>query len=399
MLFRFVFAAAMVMLSLNISVIFSIDKANPLEKGLILAAAVVIAMRGRIEHTLVPGCAIIIGATLLSAVATGYENFSWDIYMRSLVTFVTLLLFLAVIPREDDRDWVLIVLAFTPLLQVVLGVAYAALGIKPMFRPDSFGVMRMQGSTGTAFLGAATATGAVAAMAYAHLKDMRYLALVAINAGILLLSGARMATAAAVIGCAGLLFFGFRRDPHARYLIMIGGSLAAMVAVPVLGGALLERVGSGSLQGRDLLWNFLGGFVRDYPEFGVGLGHQYTLIPASLTQATGTVAAHNEYLRLLVELGRVGILVLGLGTIALLAAALLSPTRRTPAALVVILLAFFTYTSTDNTLSRFECAAMLVVALYGNRWALGEWRRTKIAESLADADAARDGRPAPPAYG
>jgi O-antigen ligase len=380
MLFRIAFIAALVVLSLNISVVFNVEKANPIEKAFVLAAAILMALRGKIDRTLMAFAGVVVFGTLLSAVLTDFAAFSWDLYLRALITLAATLLFLITVPRAADRDVVLITLALVPILQVVLGLAYNAVGLWSMFKADSFGVVRLAGSTIPAFLGATAATGAVAAMAYASQKDMRFLIILAINTVILLLSGARMATAAAALGCAGVLLFGFQRNRAAKYLIIAGGGIAAIAVFPILGQTLLERAGSGSLQGRDLLWSYLSGYTRDYPYFGVGLGAQYTLIPPRLVILTGTVAAHNEYIRLLVEIGMVGGAVFLFGYIGLFLATAASPLCENRGGYMLIVAAFLMYSATDNTFTRFECVSILIVAFYGTSRALGDRPKPKTSE-------------------
>lgn len=372
MIFRVAFATVLLVLSLNISVVFGIEKANPIEKAFILASALIIALRGELDRTLV-GCAIVIVfGTFVSASLTDFSAFSWDLYFRALVTVVATLLFLVTVPRVEDRDALLLLLALTPPLQVALGAVYQALGVWPMDKADVYGVVRLAGSTIPAFLGAAAATGAVAAMAYASQRDMRYLALVGVNTIILLLTGSRMATAAGAIACIGILLFGFQRNRSAKYLIIVGGALASLVVIPVLGAALLERAGSGSLQGREMIWAYLAGFARDYPLFGVGLGAQYTLIPPRIVLLTSTVAAHNEYLRLQVELGWVGGLIHLAGWLALFAATAASPMCRNRGGYLFVVIAMLIFSATDNTFTRFECISMLIVGFYGTSRVLGE---------------------------
>lgn len=365
MIFRVVFVLSLVVISLNISAVFDVGKANPVEKTFVLLAAILIAARGRIDRTLM-GCAVVIVfGTFVSAALTDYAAFSWDLYARALITMVAALLFLVTVPREDDRDFVLRMLPLVAPLQVALGIAYSMVGVLVLFKADSFGVVRLAGTTGPAFLAMSAMTGAVASLAYASQRDLRYLFTLAVNVVILMLSGGRMATAAAALGCAGLLFFGFQRNRTAKYMIMIGGALAAAILVPLVGSTLLDRAASGSLQGRELIWTYLNGYIRDYPWFGVGLGAQYTLIPARITLLTGTVAAHNEYIRFQVELGLVGGLIFLGGFLGLFAATFSSPVCVNRGGYLAIILAMMIFSATDNTLTRFESIAMLVVAAYG----------------------------------
>jgi hypothetical protein len=398
MAFRFIFIAAMAVLTLNISVVFNVEKANPVEKAFMLAAAVAILMRGKIDRTLVAPALLIFLATLVSALFTGYPHFSWDTYARQLVNLASLLVFLVTIPLTKDRDDLFRVLAFIPLAQVAVGICYAALGLQPLFYMDSsIGVPRLAGATIPAFLAGFAVVGGLAALFYADIKDKpRYLWLVALNGFILLLTAARMATLVAIITWGAAFIFGFRRQYRLKFYLAIAGVVLAPVMLALFGEQLVARALSFDEKSRDVMRYFLEHYAEAYPDFGIGLGHQYTIISRDLIVRIGAVAAHNEYLKYLVELGWVGGGLFALGWAWLFVATWGSRinTRRTVYLLCVV--AFLIYSATDNTLVRNELSFLIVVAAYGARLALAARAASRKPDKLAHRRAAARQRFAQP---
>ena len=224
MLFRLSFAVAMLVLSLNVSVAFDIEKANPIEKGFVLVAALVLLTRSRIDKTLVPPALTLLAATFASALMTQFAAFEWNFYFRQMINFISLLIFLTAVPRESDRLDFLRIMAYVPLLQVGVGVAYAAAGLRPLFAVDAtIGVPRLAGSSIPAFLAGVSVCGALAAMFYADQKNKSYIWLAAVNFLICLLTAGRMATFVGVVAGGGIFLFGFKRFAKYKLPMVVAG--------------------------------------------------------------------------------------------------------------------------------------------------------------------------------
>ncbi len=220
-----------------------------------------------------------------------------------------------------SRRWCAAVIEATiwvPTLILVFGALLDLAHIRPFLNLDEGNSYRLSGSTHPAFLGGY----AMAAM-YACLVELyrngrnRYLYLLVVNALILIGSGARSPLACAVIVVA-LAFFAIRSDSFTlrkRVLPMILGLLALpiMLAIAATSNSIrLLTVLSGNaegLSGRDVIWPFFEAAFAQSRMFGWGLGAGKMIIdPDSLTaHLLGTTAAHNEYLRIGVEGGYVGI--------------------------------------------------------------------------------------------
>lgn len=370
MIFRIAFLTAMFVLSLNISIVFNVDKANPIEKALIFASALCILIRGRVDRILIIPVCIMIFATVLSALLTQFADFEWSTYLRQSVNLITLWIFLVVVPREQDRLDFLRIMAFVPSLQVVLGLAYAVLGIKVLSTVDAtIGVARLGGSVSPPFLAGVAATGAIAATFYAEAKNLRYLYLAGINLGICVLTAGRMATFVGVTSCISLFLLNFQNLRRYKLPFVLAGVFCGGLLI-LFGSALATRAESGDLKGRGLMAQFLWSYYERFPNFGVGLGHQYTLVTRDVLVMTGTVAAHNEYLKFLVELGQYGGLIFLTGWLTLFSATLTSKINRRKVCYFIVIVGFLIYSATDNTFARNEISFMTVVAAYGSRYTI-----------------------------
>jgi O-antigen ligase len=147
--------------------------------------------------------------------------------------------------------------------------------------------------------------------------------------------------------------------PRAHRLILLGAALLASPVLLVVGEAysslrLFETIAgdASNLSGRDLLWTEFEAAAAQAPWFGWGIGSGNLVIPhdSPLAQLLGTSAAHNEYLRIRVEGGYIGLSLL----IALFVAWVTSHTARLRRLeRLVMRLIFLTYAAhaaTDNVL-------------------------------------------------
>jgi O-antigen ligase len=246
-----------------------------------------------------------------------------------------------------------------PCLSVVLGFALEADGLRPVL-VDSGG-LRLSGLGHPAFL-AGVCLPAIYSGLLSWLRNgsSRAALLMGVNLVILVLTGARAPLAYAVIVIGGsLLFAADAAVPRAHRLILLGAALLAAPVLLVVGEAygslrLFETIAgdAGNLSGRDLLWTEFEAAAAQAPWFGWGIGSGNLVIPhdSRLAQLLGTSAAHNEYLRIRVEGGYIGLTLL----IALFVAWITSRTSRLRRLeRLVMRLIFLTYAAhaaTDNVL-------------------------------------------------
>jgi O-antigen ligase len=160
-----------------------------------------------------------------------------------------------------------------------------------------------------------------------------------------------MALAMAMLICGLDYLRSFRRVPLLKVFIPIWFIVCAGIFLALFGEDNLRHLGSTSLSNRDLIWAALQRHLNAHPWFGVGLGNQQLLVPASLTGITSTIASHNEYLRIAVELGYPGAILFFALALAICFVVWNSAWVRRDPIFLVCVVAFFLYGLTDNTFS------------------------------------------------
>ncbi|MBV8522881.1 MAG: O-antigen ligase family protein [Acetobacteraceae bacterium] len=260
------------------------------------------------------------------------------------------------------RDWpgkVALAVKFLPLAAVALGIVLAATGARPLFVGEEG--TRLAGPGHPAFL-----AGFAIAAVYACLADLLHdgrrlnLVLLGLNFLILALTGARAPLAIAVaVTALAMIAVKSEAFPTRRRAYLF---IAAAVLAPVLlvlaghfGQVRLVHLLSGDfddLSGREVIWPLFEHAWDQSPWLGWGVGAGKVLVPEdSLTaRLLGTTAAHNEYLRIGVDGGW-----LGLGLLVLLF--VLWAWRHTRVLmrtdriiLRLVLIGFAVHSYTDNTL-------------------------------------------------
>ena len=284
-----------------------------------------------------------------------------------------------------------------PLITVAGGAVLAAAGIRPLF--VDMGGARLAALGHPAFLAGFCLTGAYAAL-IELLRDgrRRDVALLLVNFAILVATGARAPLIYGALVCAlTLLFVPAPAFPWRRRLgLMLGIAVLLPVGFALadtLSGVRLFNVLSNeasNLSGRDILWPLFEKAADRSPWVGWGVGAGNAVIPqdSDVARLLGTFAAHNEYLRIRVEGGW-----LGLGLLVLLFAAWtrqhtarLPPSER--AAMRLIFLAFAAHAATDNVLiSTSACVLFTFVSAVFARGALeAEQVRAANASNLVEPD-------------
>ena len=283
---------------------------------------------------------------------------------------------------------------------VGFGVLLAGAGLRPLFTALE---NRLEGSTHPAFLGGFAMAGVYASLVELY-RDGRNIRLwtIVINFAILVLSGARAPLAAALVVSASA-FFMLRSPEFAarrRVPLVLGGMLLLPVMVALATGAsslrLLNVLSSeaGDLSGRDIIWPFFQRAWTASPLFGWGVGASKNVIdPDSLTaKLLGTTAAHNEYLRIGVDGGYFG-LVLLIAMIALWAYRWTRRARPTDRFIMrAVFLCFAVHSITDNTL--IAATASVLFAWVSAVFARAELERQAEASERHSASEHRRGEAA-----
>jgi O-antigen ligase len=214
-------------------------------------------------------------------------------------------------------------------------------------------------------MGAVAATGAAAA-AFLYGDRLRwfYPLLAALNVAIAALSGSRMAFAV-TIGVTGFVLLAQRREFLFKFVVVVYGSAALAAFVAIFSDQIIARLMSRTLSGREIIWSELRGYIERYPKLGIGLGHQMDVMSANATVMTHTIAAHNEYLRFILELGYFGAAAFAALFATMLITLLRSPRMRQPWCFAAVSGAFLVFSATDNTFSVPFCFLLLVGAMMG----------------------------------
>ncbi len=205
--------------------------------------------------------------------------------------------------------------SWIPLLTVGVAALLAVAGLRPL-GADSGG-WRLAGLGHPAFLGGFCLS-AIYAGLFELLRDgrRRDLALLAVNAGLLLATGARApAMYAAAVVLAVLVATRSAAFPARTRRCLLLGLLALMPLALLAAGALpqirlfnLLTGEAGNLSGREILWPLFERAADASPWLGWGVGAGNAIIaPGSdVAELIGSRAAHNEYLRMAVEGGEIG---------------------------------------------------------------------------------------------
>jgi O-antigen ligase len=279
--------------------------------------------------------------------------------VRSLIGAAAPFAFLFARPSRRWCNAMVTATIWTPLAIVLFGVLLQVVGARPLFTALEG---RLEGSTHPAFLGGFAMAGIYAALVelYRDGRGSRIWAIV-LNFAILILSGARapLAYALIVTGSAFLLLKSDAFSARRRVPLILGGALLLPVMIAIATGGtsslrLLNVLSSeaGDLSGRDIIWPYFQAAWSASPVFGWGVGaSKMVMDPDSLiVKLLGTTAAHNEYLRIGVDGGYFGEILL----LAMMTLWAIRWTRRANRSdkfiMRMVFICFAVHSVTDNTL-------------------------------------------------
>jgi O-antigen ligase len=293
--------------------------------------------------------------------------------LRSLIGSVAPFAFCFVRLPNDWADAMIRTARWCAIVAVAGGVILAALGIRPLFTES--GGMRLTGLGHPAFLATVCMASVYAGLIRFYRTGRRAeMPLLAVNLTILLLTGARapMAFATMVTGLTLICVSTPAVPTRWRvYLLAGAGALATILAIFLLAGDLgdirlfnLLSTDATNLSGRDILWEAFASVTRDSPWVGWGIGAGNVVIPpeSPVAKLLHTWAAHNEYLRIEVEggqLGRLLLIVMFAGWVWMRSRALPVPTRRI---IRLVFLAFAGHAFTDNLLISTPACVLMTFA-------------------------------------
>jgi hypothetical protein len=278
---------------------------------LIIAGASIVHNRGLKERIFIVAPVVVFMwlSIAFNNTSTNSEN------VRSALSLI-LLLFAASTPLAPrDARTIGVTIAFLPICVVAVGVLLQGAGLYTVFKVDFLHNLRLQGATIAAYLGAIALPATVlAAREASEPGRWRWIPLVGINLAILVMTGARMPLAVAVLcSVAGVSFTYFRRGKGGT--IVGGAAVCLAIGIPFIltGSAGLGRFaefqgGADYTSGRVQLWELLTREALFAYPFGHGIGAA-TRFLRDANLKIGTIAPHNEYIRFYYDLGLIGAVV------------------------------------------------------------------------------------------
>ncbi len=261
-----------------------------------------------------------------------------------------------------SRHWARAIIRATtlvPLVNVSAGALLALAGLRPLFVMS--GGWRLGGLSHPAFLGGFALAAIYACLVELYREGRRRLG--ARRGANSLSLGLPAARAPLLYGTAvTALTLGFVAAPafprRARFALLLGALAAAPLAVATAGSLsglrlfnLLDHDADG-LSGREQIWAWFRRAAARSPWVGWGVGAGNHVVPqdSRVVEYMHTWAAHNEYLRIAVEGGRLGEALL-LACFILWAATHTAPLPRAERAILrLVFLAFACHAVTDNVL-------------------------------------------------
>lgn len=373
--FRLMYLAAYAAFILNIGDLFKIEAANALVKSLFLLAGGLFLVGRELNLFALANLVFITVMIFFLGAMTDYPDFQWSYLLNALNQYILIYLLLSARPTAADRDTILISAAWFAVACAVIGFAYQVVGLRSAFSVEfNTGQARFGGSLNAAFLGGLAMSGMLASLLLTELGRQKYYSLLLMNAGIMILTSARVAFAVALGVCALTFLFSRRRTISQKITGLAVGVAAACVIGPLAYMRYAARATGSGLSGREIMWPWLEELSSMYPEFGIGFGHQYWSTPREIYILFSSMAAHNDYLRLLVELGHVGVWVF---YILLVATVWYTKQKwgRGDNAPIFALIGFLSISITDNALATPTHFLLVIVGIFAACAPVEEGRR------------------------
>lgn len=361
MLFRVAIAIGYFLFVSNPDLVLHLGRINPIQKAAILAAALLYVFTRPIDKRVMVLMAVSLAMVFLLGALTSYPDFSWSILFGALNQILVPYLLLAGKPTEEDRSFFLKLSVWLAPISSGLGFAYSILGLYNPFPIEyATGEPRFAGTLNPAFIGGLATIGMFAAFKMMERGSKAYAALIVINFGILILSAGRMNLLVMVFILVPSFFLSSVISRNAKIQLSLLGAVGSLVLIPLVWLRYEDRLTKSGGNGRDFMWDWLYSMSERYPNFGIGFGHQFWSTPPELLIHFSSAAAHNDYLRLLVELGWFGVFAFYGLFIATVLIVWSSKVGRRDYSIIFALAGFLLLSSTDNALAT-TCYFTLII--------------------------------------
>ncbi|MEQ3633714.1 hypothetical protein [Thalassolituus sp.] len=360
----FVAIITMIFMSFDLGRNFDIPGANQIEKGLIILWAITALILGRINWPGVVGFVVITCVIVISSFLTDYEYFDPRTSIMSYTQIIAILFFFLAI--LDDRYMLLCikVISLAAVISSTVGVLFMIVGFRELFQAEfATGVPRFSGSTIPAFMAGLSIMSSLASL-YLWLRyDARYKYIFALSYLCLILTLGRMAILIGTTLCY-LRFITYSGiNKKSKVDVTVALFFIGLIGLSAIAPLMLERIENSGFSGREILWEFVIYMIGVYPDYGIGFGHQFLSTPEEIINLTSSWSAHNEYLRIALEVG----IIPSIFFFLFMFLTFLSPMlyfKRFDLFYFIAVAIFFLSCATDNTISSPYMFLFLVTAYY-----------------------------------
>lgn len=361
MLFRWAIGFGYLLFVVNPDLVVNLGRINPILKSTILLAALIYVFTRPVDKRVLVLLAVCLTMVVGLGALTSYPRFQWSILLGALNQILVPYLLLAGKPTEEDRSFFLKLSVWLAPISSGLGMVYSILGLYNPFPIEyATGEPRFAGTLNPAFAGGLATIGMFAAFKLMERGTKAYAVLIVINFGILILSAGRMNLLVMVFILVPSFFLSSAISRNAKIQLSLLGAIGSLLIVPLVWLRYEDRLSKSGGNGRDFMWDWLYSMSERYPNFGIGFGHQFWSTPPELLAHFSSAAAHNDYLRLLVELGWFG--VFGFYGIFIVTVLVVwsSKVGRRDYSIIFALAGFLLLSSTDNALAT-TCYFTLII--------------------------------------
>ncbi|MFV0341458.1 MAG: O-antigen ligase family protein [Anaerocolumna sp.] len=288
-----------------------------------------------------------------------------DFATAYLSTFLGILTFCVCWP-ENNRIAALKVIAWLPIISIVLAIILLPLQLVPIFsRVDGSGFGGISMATNLAFYSVISIMASLTIYSITSIKKYRLLAY--LDFGIVLLTLTRGGILAAFIVLLPNILIWIKETKKSRNKVLITLVIILISTIPLIEATLLVinrsfSNGTFNSSGRFEAWAYMISIVEN-PIIGNGLGNLKTLTDNALKN--GFRAAHNEYVRVYYETGFFGAFIYFKMFLFMFRKVIKNTVMLKKSYVICFILAFLSYSLTDNTLTnyRFWIPFMFVLAL------------------------------------